>query len=129
MTTPADLKYSQTHKWVRPQSDGTASIGITFHAQEQLGDIVFVQCPAVGRQLKQGEECGVIESVKAASDIDSPVGGEVIAINTELEDAPQKVNEDPYAAWLYRVKMTNVAELGGLLDATAYAKVAEADKD
>lgn len=129
MTTPADLKYSQTHKWVRPESDGTARIGITFHAQEQLGDIVFVQCPEVGRKLQQGEECGIIESVKAASDIDSPISGEVIAINAALDDAPQQINGDPYAAWLYRVKMSNVDELGRLLDAAAYDKIAEADKD
>jgi len=129
MTTPADLKYSQTHKWVRPESDGTASIGITSHAQEQLGDIVFVQCPEVGRQLQQGEECGIIESVKAASDIDSPISGEVIAVNAALDDAPQQINDDPYAAWLYRVKMSNIDELGRLLDAAAYDEVAEADKD
>lgn len=128
MTTPANLKYSESHEWVRLEPDGTATIGITFHAQEQLGDIVFVQNPDVGRALKQGEECGVIESVKAAADIYSPLTGEVVAANPELEDAPQKINEDPYAAWLYKIKVAQPGELSALLDAAGYEKVAAADK-
>ena len=129
MNTPADLKYSQSHEWIRMESDGTATVGITFHAQEQLGDIVFVQNPDVGRKLAQGEECGVIESVKAAADIYSPLSGEVIAANGELETAPQNINEGPYSAWLFKLKPSDPGELAGLLDAAAYDKVAEADKD
>lgn len=128
MSTPADLKYSTSHEWVRMEPDGTASVGITFHAQEQLGDIVFVQNPDVGRSLAQGEECGVIESVKAAADIYSPLSGEVLAANSELDAAPQSINEDAYAAWLFKLKLTNPAELGELLDAKAYAAVTQADK-
>jgi glycine cleavage system H protein len=128
MNTPSQLKYSESHEWVKLEADGTATIGITFHAQEQLGDIVFVQNPDVGRILKQGDECGVIESVKAAADLYSPLSGEVIAANSDLDTAPQKVNEDAYAAWLYKLKPANLAELADLLDAAAYEKVVEADK-
>jgi glycine cleavage system H protein len=129
MSTPADLKYSESHEWVRVEADGTATVGITFHAQEQLGDIVFVQYPDVGRMLKQGEECGVIESVKAAADLYSPLSGEVTAVNEALDSAPQAVNEEPYQAWLYRLKPADPSELNGLLDASAYEKLAEADKE
>jgi glycine cleavage system H protein len=129
MSTPADLKYSESHEWVRVEADGTATVGITFHAQEQLGDIVFVQYPDVGRTLKQGEECGVIESVKAAADLYSPLSGEVTAVNESLDSAPQAVNEEPYQAWLYRLKPSDPSELNGLLDASAYDKLAEADKE
>jgi glycine cleavage system H protein len=126
--TPAELKYSSSHEWVRIEADGAATIGITFHAQEQLGDIVFVQYPEVGRTLAQGDECGVIESVKAAADLYAPLSGEVIAINEQLETAPQAINEDAYAAWIYRLRPSRPDEVDGLLDAAAYEKVAEADK-
>jgi glycine cleavage system H protein len=129
MTTPADLKYSQSHEWVRAEPDGTATIGITFHAQEQLGDIVFVQYPELGRTLAQGEECGVIESVKAAADLYSPLSGEVVAINEQLDTAPQAINENAYAAWIFRLRLSDPGELAGLLDATGYEKIAEADKE
>jgi glycine cleavage system H protein len=125
--TPAELKYSQSHEWVRIEADGTATIGITFHAQEQLGDIVFVQYPEVGRTLAQGEECGVIESVKAAADIYSPLSGEVVAINEQLETTPQAINEDAYGAWIFRLRPSQPAEIDGLLDAAAYEKIAAAD--
>lgn len=128
MSTPQDLKYNKTHEWVRVEADGTATVGITFHAQEQLGDVVFVECPAVGRQVKQGEECGVVESVKAASDIYAPVSGEVVARNDELETAPQKLNEAPYDAWMFRLKLADASELGTLLDAAAYQQIADAEK-
>ena len=128
MTTPANLKYSESHEWVRMEPDGTATIGITFHAQEQLGDIVFVQNPDVGRVLEKGAECGVIESVKAAADIYSPLSGTVVAANEELDASPQKINEDAYGAWLFKLKPSDPAELDELLDADAYAKVAAADK-
>lgn len=128
MTTPTDLKYTRSHSWVRVEPDGTASVGITYHAQEQLGDVVFVQSPDVGRQLAQDEQCGAVESVKAASDIYAPLSGEVVAVNGELETAPQRLNEDPYGAWLYRLRPSDLGEAASLLDAPAYEKVAEADK-
>ena len=128
MTTPDDLRYTSSHEWARQEADGTVTIGITFHAQEMLGDVVFVESPAVGRKLKQGEECGVIESVKAAADIYAPVAGEVVAANTELADAPEKVNQDPYVAWMFRIRPDDPAELASLLDAAAYRKMAEVEK-
>lgn len=128
MTTPADLKYSESHEWIRMEPDGTATVGVTFHAQEQLGDVVFIQAPDVGRKVKQGEECGVIESVKAAADLYAPLSGEVTAINQALDTSPQSVNEDPYSAWLFKLKLDDTGELTDLLDAAAYEKVAEADK-
>lgn len=128
MTTPKDLKYTKSHEWVRPEPDGTVTVGITFHAQEQLGDVVFVQNPEVGRALKQGEECAVIESVKAAADIYAPVAGEVVGVNQEIADQPERVNQDPYAAWLFRLKPSAPAELEALLDAAGYEKIAAEDK-
>ena len=128
MSTPASLKYSESHEWVRIEPDGTATIGITFHAQEQLGDIVFVQNPDVGRVLDKGAECGVIESVKAAADIYSPLSGTVIAVNEDLDAAPQKINEDAYGAWLFKLSLRDPAELSQLLDAGAYEKLAQAVK-
>lgn len=128
MSTPEQLKYSATHQWARREQDGTVSVGITDHAQEMLGDVVFIDNPKAGSRVKQGEVCGVIESVKAASDIYAPLTGEVIAVNAELADAPEKVNEDPYAAWMFRVKPADPAELDALLDAPAYQKIADAEK-
>jgi glycine cleavage system H protein len=128
MTTPENLKYTRSHEWARQEPDGTITVGITFHAQDQLGDVVFVEPPAVGRKLKQGEACGVIESVKAAADIYAPVAGEVVAANAELADAPQKINLDPYASWIFRIRPDDVRELEGLLDAAAYRQIAEAEK-
>jgi len=125
MNTPANLKYAASHEWARLEADGTVTLGITDHAQEALGDIVFLELPAVGRVVKAGEECAVVESVKAASDIYSPVTGEVVDINQAAVDAPESVNADAYATWLFRIKPANAAELatelGGLLDAAAYA--------
>lgn len=128
MNNPEQLKYSATHQWARRESDGTVTVGITDHAQEMLGDVVFVDNPAAGSSVQQGTVCGVIESVKAASDIYAPVSGEVIAVNAELADRPEKVNEEPYAAWMFRVKPADPAELDALLDAAAYQKVADAEK-
>ena len=128
MSTPSDLKYTSTHEWIRQESDGTVTIGITDHAQQQLGDVVFVEPPAPGRQVKKGEECAVVESVKAAADIYAPVSGEVVAANTELADAPEKVNQDPYGAWMFRIRPSDKGELAGLLDAAGYEKVAAEDK-
>jgi glycine cleavage system H protein len=128
MTIPDNLKYTKSHEWVKQESDGTVTVGITFHAQDQLGDVVFVDTPAPGRKVKQGEECGVIESVKAAADIYAPLTGEIIAANSELAEAPEKINQNPYAAWMFRIKLDNSSELAGLLDAVAYQKFADAEK-
>ena len=124
MNVPADLKYTQSHEWVKLEADGTASVGITDHAQEALGDIVFLELPEAGRTVKAGEECAVVESVKAASDIYAPLSGEVVAKNDAAADAPESVNQDAYAAWLFKIKPANAADLAGLLDAVAYEKVA-----
>lgn len=127
MNNPADLKYTASHEWVRTETDGTLVIGITDHAQEALGDVVFLELPEAGRKYAQGEACAVIESVKAASDIYMPVAGEVVAVNAALTDSPQDVNAGAYAAWLFRVKPDNAADTGKLMDAAAYAGVAGAD--
>jgi glycine cleavage system H protein len=128
MTTPKDLKYTTSHEWVKKEPDGTVTVGITFHAQAQLGDVVFIQPPEMGRKLKQGEECAVIESVKAAADIYAPVSGEVVAVNQEIADKPERVNQDPYAAWMFRLRPSAPAELEALLDAAGYEKVAAEDR-
>ena len=124
MNTPANLKYAASHEWARLEADGSVTIGITDHAQEALGDIVFLELPAIGRVIQTGEECAVVESVKAASDIYAPVSGEVVDINQAAADAPESINADAYAAWLFRVKPADSAkceaELDGLLDAAAY---------
>jgi len=127
MKTPDNLKYTEAHEWVRQETDGTVTVGITDHAQEQLGDVVFVQTPAPGRAVKRGEECGVIESVKAAADIYAPLSGEIVAANDELADAPEKINENPYAAWMFRIRPSDTGELADLLDAAAYQRIADAD--
>ena len=127
MSIPNDLKYTKSHEWVRLEDDGTATIGITQHAQELLGDMVFVETPAVGRQLKQGDECAVVESVKAAADVYAPITGEVTATNLELASAPEKINQDAYAAWLFRLKPANTADLEKLLDSAGYQKLLESE--
>ena len=126
MKLPQELRYTQSHEWVRRESDGTVTIGITDHAQEQLGDIVFVETPQAGRKVAAGEAIGVVESVKAASDIYAPVAGEVVAANVELAAAPEKVNEDAFSAWMFRIKPTNAADIEKLLDPAAYEKAAAA---
>ncbi|NWG39587.1 MAG: glycine cleavage system protein GcvH [Hydrogenophilaceae bacterium] len=120
MFIPADLKYTQTHEWVRVEADGTLTVGITHHAQDLLGDMVFVENPAVGRSLNAGEECAVVESVKAASDVYAPVAGEVVAANSEVESSPEKINQDAYAAWMFKLKPANAAAVNALMDAAAY---------
>lgn len=117
---PTDLKYTKSHEWVRAEADGTLTVGVTDHAQEALGDIVFLELPETGRIVAAGEACAVIESVKAASDIYAPVAGEVVAANEAVLDAPECVNADAYAAWLFRIKPADAADLGSLLDAAAY---------
>ena len=121
MKTPQHLKYTQTHEWLGGEADGTLAVGITDHAQEVLGDIVFLELPAVGKRYAQGEACAVIESVKAASDINMPVAGVVVAVNEELVKTPQQVNADAYAAWMFRVKPDNAADMDELMGAAAYA--------
>lgn len=119
---PSELKYAPSHEWVRNEGDGTYTVGISEHAQELLGDMVFVELPEVGDEVDAGEDCAVAESVKAASDIYAPVGGEIVAINEELEDAPETVNNDPYGdGWLFRIKATDESELENLLSAEDYA--------
>ncbi len=127
--TPTELRYAKSHEWVKDEGDGTATIGITDHAQEMLGDLVFVDIPEVGDAVEAGSDCAVVESVKAASDIYSPLSGEVVAINEALADAPEMINEDAFGeGWIFRVKLSNVAELNGLLDADGYdAMIAEED--
>lgn len=120
MTAPSNLKYTASHEWVKQEADGTLTIGITDHAQEALGDIVFLELPAVGRSVKAGEACAVVESVKAASDIYAPVSGEIVETHQAAADAPESINADAWANWLFRVKPVNPAELDALLDADAY---------
>ncbi|HUI99985.1 MAG TPA: glycine cleavage system protein GcvH [Usitatibacter sp.] len=122
MKLPQDLRYTESHEWVRREADGNVSVGITDHAQEQLGDIVFVEAPHPGRKVKAGEAVGVVESVKAASDIYAPVSGEIVAANAELSSSPEKVNEDAFAAWMYRIRPDDAAAIDRLLDAAAYRK-------
>lgn len=120
--TPKELRYSKEHEWVKVEGD-EAVIGITDHAQDQLGDVVYVELPPVGQQVEQFKTFGVVESVKAASDLYSPISGEVVAVNDALSKSPEKVNEDPYSSgWMIRVRMKNPAELNNLLDAEAYEK-------
>ena len=122
----AELKYLPSHEWVRIEADGTATVGITDHAQEALGDVVFVEAPDVGSEVAANEEAGVVESVKAASDIYSPISGEVIAVNDVLADAPETVNSSPYDdGWFYKVKPTDLTELDALLSADDYRKTIE----
>lgn len=123
---PNDLRYLESHEWARAEADGTVTVGISDHAQSALGDLVFVEVPEVGKSLAKGAAAAVVESVKAASDVYSPVSGEVVAANDALNGSPELVNEDPYGkGWLFKIKPSNPAELEQLLDAAAYGKVAE----
>lgn len=127
MNIPAELKYTKSHEWIRREDDGTVTVGITDHAQEALGDIVFLDLPDTGRVVAAGEECAVVESVKAASDIYAPVAGEIVATNEAALDAPESVNADAYANWLFKIKPANLADVDGLLDDAAYAEIAADD--
>ena len=120
MNIPEALRYTATHEWVRQEADGTLAVGITDYAQDNLGELVFIEMPEVGRRVAAGDGCTVVESVKAASDVYAPVAGEVAAVNAALADAPNKVNQDPYGAWLFRLKPAAGADLGKLMDAAAY---------
>lgn len=123
---PAELRYVKSHEWIRLEDDGSVTIGVTDHAQEALGDVVFVELPEVGAELGADDEAGVVESVKAASDIYAPISGEILAINEALEETPELVNSDPYNdGWFFRMKPSDDAELSELMDAEAYAAVCE----
>jgi len=123
--TPSDLKYSKTHEWVKMEGD-VVRVGITDHAQDSLGDITFVELPKIGSNVKKGGDAGVIESVKAASDLFSPVTGEITSVNDNLEKAPEEINSDPYGSgWLYTVKIADKSELDALMDAPSYEKYLE----
>jgi glycine cleavage system H protein len=128
MSNPSNLKYAATHEWVKTEDDGTVTIGITHHAQELLGDMVFVEAPAVGRKIKAKEEVAVVESVKAAADVYAPLSGEVIATNSELDSSPEKINSDPYGAWIFKLKPDNAADVATLLDAAAYQAVVDSEE-
>jgi glycine cleavage system H protein len=123
---PQDLKYTETHEWVRREADGTLTIGITDHAQEALGDLVYIELPEVGRHVEARKEFIVVESVKAASDVYAPVSGTVTAVNAELVAAPESLNQDAYAAWLIRLQPDNPADVDALLDAKGYQAAADA---
>ncbi len=123
---PSELRYTASHEWARLEADGSVSVGISDHAQDALGDVVYVELPEIGTALEAGQEAGVVESVKAASDIYSPIAGEVIAVNTALCDTPEQVNREPYTSWFFRLKPNDLAELEKLLDADAYQAASEA---
>ncbi len=125
MNIPAHLKYTQSHEWVRAEADGTLTVGITDHAQELLGDLVFVELPEIGKTLAAEQEAAVVESVKAASDVYAPVAGTVVEVNQAAVDSPELVNQDAYAAWLFKLKPGNAADIDALLDAAAYAEISE----
>ena len=120
MTSPAQLKYASSHEWVQDLGDGTYAVGISDHAQEALGDIVFLEFPKVGRMVAAEEAVAVVESVKAASDIYAPVAGEIVAVNDALADTPEAVNSAPYASWMFKIKPANAADVNGLLSAADY---------
>ncbi|MES2207829.1 MAG: glycine cleavage system protein GcvH [Pseudomonadota bacterium] len=126
MNIPSQLRYAPSHEWVRKEADGTLTVGISDHAQEVLGDLVFIQLPEVGRTVKATQDCAVVESVKAAADVYAPVGGEVITVNQAVVDHPEQVNEDAYSAWLFKIKPNDPAQFEGLLDAAGYQAVVDA---
>jgi glycine cleavage system H protein len=125
---PSELKYAKTHEWVKLLPGGEVLVGITDHAQQALGDLVFVELPKAGRRVSAGEVCAVVESVKAASDVYAPVAGEILEANSVLADAPELLNQDPYGnGWLWKMRPADAAELAGLLDAAGYEKIVAHD--
>jgi len=124
MNVPANLKYTKSHEWVRAEADGTITVGITEHAQELLGDLVFIELPAVGKEFLAEQEAVVVESVKAAADVYAPVNGVVTEVNPAVVDAPESINQDAYASWLFKMKPANAADVDALLDAAAYTAIA-----
>ncbi len=124
MNVPANLKYTKSHEWVRAEADGTITVGITEHAQDLLGDLVFIDLPDVGKEFAAEQEAVVVESVKAAADVYAPVSGVITEVNPAVADAPESVNQDAYAAWLFKMKPANAADVDALLDAAAYTAIA-----
>ncbi|MGC2164840.1 MAG: glycine cleavage system protein GcvH [Gallionella sp.] len=127
MSNPENLKYTASHEWIKTEADGTISVGITQHAQELLGDMVFVETPAVGRKLKAKEECAVVESVKAAADIYAPVDGIVTAVNAELDATPEAINSNPYGSWVFKMTPDNAADVSALMDAGDYQAIVDSE--
>ena len=126
---PGELKYAESHEWARVEDDGTVTVGISDHAQDSLGDVVYVELPEVGADVEAKGEAGVVESVKAASDIYAPVSGKVISVNEKLEDAPETVNDSPFdQGWFFKLQPTDLSELGTLLDADAYQALCESEE-
>jgi glycine cleavage system H protein len=127
--TPEDLKYTKSHEWVRVAPDGTVTVGITDHAQDLMGDMVFVDLAEVGSSVDAGEDCAVVESVKAASDVYAPLSGEVVAVNDALANSPELINKDPYGqGWIFRLKPSDASEMGELLDVKAYQALLAAEE-
>ncbi len=122
---PAELHYAKTHEWSKLEDDNIVRVGITDFAQSELGDLVYITLPEVGRNVKQGEQCATVESVKTASDLFAPVSGTIVEINETLEDEPELVNEEPYSAWMFAIKLDNIAELDNLLNADGYLRLIE----
>ncbi len=122
---PDNLKYAKTHEWAKVEDDNIVRVGITDFAQEELGDLVYIELPELGRKVAAQEQCAVVESVKTASDLFSPVSGEIVAINEAVADAPEQVNDDAYGTWLFCIKVDNLAELDALMDADAYKQMIE----
>ena len=129
MKVAQDRRYASTHEWARLEADGSVAVGITDHAQELLGDLVFVELPEVGKSFAKGQECGVVESVKAASDIYAPVAGQVTAVNTELGGSPERINQDAYATWIFKLAPSDPGDLATLMDAAAYEGAVNAAQD
>ncbi len=127
MSIPGDLKYTASHEWIKTETDGTITVGITQHAQELLGDMVFVESPKVGRKLKAKEECAVVESVKAAADIYAPVSGQVTGANSDMDSSPESINTDPYGSWIFKMKPDNPADVAALMDANAYQALVDSE--
>jgi glycine cleavage system H protein len=126
MNIPADLNYTRSHEWIRTEPDGIITIGITEHAQELLGDLVFIELPEVGRELSAEQEAAVVESVKAAADVYAPVAGIIVDVNQAVIDAPELVNQDPFGAWLFKMRPDTAGSLDVLLDASAYQQIVDA---
>ncbi len=121
---PGELKYTKSHEWVRVNDDGSATIGITDHAQDLMGDMVYVELPEIGDSLETGKECAVVESVKAASDVYAPLAGEILEVNETISESPEVINQDPYVAgWMFRLQLSNNEALDALLDAKAYEEI------
>jgi glycine cleavage system H protein len=127
MTIPEELRYNDTHEWAKAESDGTVAVGITDFAQDKLGDMVYVEPPKMNTRVKKGEACGVLESVKAASDLFAPLSGEIVAVNDEVNASPEHINKDPYGAWLFKVKPDDPTELQSLLNAEQYAALLQSE--